>query len=378
MKKSFEWGGIRVLVQNEARAKLSEIVSGKALLVTGKGALKSQGWVDDVLTRLPQASQVYQGVPSNPELSDARSLLAKLNEIRPKYLVALGGGSVLDVAKVAKVAYQTGHSIEDLLAQKVSVAKKVPECGSENLFLVCLPSTSGTGSEVTSFATIWDAAAKKKYSLDTPLAKPQWALVDPQLASQLPLSLTRQTAGDALTHAVESIWSRRSSPLTDAVAVRAIRLIRTGLRACENPDRVREARSDLAWGALLAGMAISVTRTAAAHALSYRLTMQFGVPHGTAVATLLPEVMRVNLRALDSRRQSLLQEAFEATDSESLLASTIDFVDRHKLRERFQSYGVSASDLEALVQAGNHPGRLDNNCVALTETDLQEILERSL
>lgn len=202
----------------------------------------------------------------------------------PEVIVALGGGSVLDAAKVLAAAAGDFARVRRHLETGEGRLKAVP--------LIAIPTTAGTGSDLTCWATVWDTDAGKKHSLELPDLFPECALIDPMLMLGLPRELTISTGLDALSHALESLWNRNANPVSTNHAVAAARIILDVLPAvAENPGDLG-LRTRMAEGALLAGLAFSNTRTALAHSLSYPITLRHGVPHGLACSFSLPLVMR--------------------------------------------------------------------------------------
>jgi len=227
-------------------------------------------------------------VAANPDFLGLAQSCRRFAEARPapELIVALGGGSVLDAAKVLAAAggdfarvrryLETGEGESDLRFTPI----------------VAVPTTAGTGSEVTGWATVWDTAAKKKYSLSHERLYPEQAVVDPELTRAAPRDLTVSTGLDALSHALESIWNVNANPASTALAVAAARETLDCLpRLAEQLDSAA-LREAMARAASLAGLAFSNTRTALAHSLSYHLTLHHGVPHGIACSFSLPMVMR--------------------------------------------------------------------------------------
>jgi alcohol dehydrogenase len=204
----------------------------------------------------------------------------------PEAIVALGGGSVMDAAKVlaagrddfAKLRHfvETGKGVEYL--------RSIP--------VIAVPTTAGSGSEVTSWATLWDLESGKKYSLSLPDLFPEHALVDPELTLSLPPEVTISSGLDALSHALESLWNVNANPLTRDFAVTAAREIMMTLPIVVQEPGDVALRCRVSRAALFAGLAFSNTRTALAHALSYPITLRHGVAHGIACSFSLPMVMR--------------------------------------------------------------------------------------
>ena len=226
-------------------------------------------------------------VAPNP---DTRLLAAQSARLRagsePEVIVALGGGSVIDTAKVLAAArggfpavlryLQTGGGAETLSATPI----------------IAVPTTAGTGSEVTSWATVWDTQSGKKYSLSRPNLYPKDALVDPKLMVGKPRQLTISTGLDALSHALESLWNVNVNPLSAHHAVVAAREILVVLPQLVNDLQDIDLRSRMASAALAAGLAFSNTRTAIAHSISYPMTLRHSVAHGIACSFTLPMVLR--------------------------------------------------------------------------------------
>ena len=200
--------------------------------------------------------------------------------------MALGGGSVIDAAKVLAAAAGDFDRVRRFLetGMGADALGRTP--------IIAVPTTAGTGSEVTCWATVWDTEAKKKYSLARDALYPETALVDPLLTLGLPRGITISTGLDALSHALESIWNVNANPVSTSLAEVAAREVMDALPLLARDLGNAELRPRLARASLFAGLAFSNTRTALAHALSYHLTLHHGVPHGIACSFSLPMVMR--------------------------------------------------------------------------------------
>ena len=230
------------------------------------------------------------GVTPNPDfhyLTDACDALQESGS-RPEVIVALGGGSVLDAAKVVAVGEDGFDAVRRHLETNGS-SKTLPK---RAIPIIAVPTTHGTGSEVTSWATVWDTDNAKKYSLARHDLYPTHAVVDPQLMLGLPLDQTISTGLDALSHALESIWNVNVNPVSANFAVRAAKLVLTHLPSLSRKLDDIGLRSQLAEASTMAGLAFSNTRTALAHSLSYPVTLHHGVPHGIACSFTLADVMR--------------------------------------------------------------------------------------
>lgn len=221
-------------------------------------------------------------------------------------LLAIGGGTTMDLAKLVR------FELHDLgLAPAVWRANKLPAAHKRHT-LWCAPTTSGTGSEVTPWATLWDLdaqpAVKRSWSSARGFADQAW--IDPGLTLSCPEGLTRDTALDTLAHALESIWNHHANAITRPLAVRSARMVLQALPALlENPQN-SDLREQMSQASLLAGLAMSQTQTALAHALSYDLTLHENVPHGHACAVWLPMVLDI-AAAISPQVQRDLADVFD-------------------------------------------------------------------
>ncbi|WP_425450508.1 iron-containing alcohol dehydrogenase PsrA [Virgifigura deserti] len=227
-------------------------------------------------------------VQPNPDFSNLTELCARYGEARPapRVIVAVGGGSVMDSAKVLAVADGDFSRVSRHLEQRGAEDRR------EAVPIIAVPTTAGTGSEMTCWGTVWHAEAGRKYSLSRSDLYAEWAVVDPELTLGAPRSLTVATGLDALSHALESLWNVNHNPVSGALAVAAAReMIETLPRLVDDLGNL-DLRTRVAKAALLAGLAFSNTKTALAHNISYPITLRHGIPHGLACSFSLPMVMR--------------------------------------------------------------------------------------
>lgn len=229
---------------------------------------------------------VFDSVKPNPDFASLAMAARRWSEggAAATVFVAVGGGSAMDSAKVLSVAR------DDVSRVRRALEAGQSECGT--MPIIAVPTTAGTGSEVTMWATVWDSELRKKYSLASPTLYAEAAIVDPELTLAMPQSLTVSTGLDALSHALESIWNRNANPISTELAVAAAREILNSLPAVVTNLQNIELRTRMSRAALFAGLAFSNTKTALAHSLSYPITLDYGVPHGVACSFTLPAVMR--------------------------------------------------------------------------------------
>lgn len=276
------------------------------LLVTTPGFVK-RGVVQRVKKILDSHQvTVWDRVKPNPDLQDLDSATASLRSMDIGCVVGLGGGSALDSAKV--------------LATTIPSPAKLTLCevfrnqaGTEwvpRLPLVAIPTTSGTGAEVTPFATVWDHEQHKKHSLTGDFVYPDVALLDATLTLTLGEEDTLYPALDAISHALESLWNKNCTPVSRAFAFQALALSKEALPFVMKEPSNLEARRDLQNASVLSGLAISQTRTAIAHAISYSLTAHCGVPHGLACSFSLEDLILTNNNRVckDKKEKKLLAD----------------------------------------------------------------------
>ncbi len=260
-----------------------------ALVVTDK-ILMDTGTVAPVIKSLREANigvEVYDGVDKEPTLQHVNDGLQIIKEKKCDLLVGCGGGSPLDVAKAISIMATNPGEIQDYMgADKVKV---------KGLPLFAVPTTAGTGSEATMFTIITDTVNDVKMLIGSPLLLPSVAIVDPLLTMKMPRGLTAATGLDALTHAIEAYVSVKAQPMTDVLALSAVKLISRYLPiAWRNPDD-KEARAQTMLGALQAGIAFSNASVALVHGMSRPIGALFHVPHGVSNAALLGVVMEFSL-----------------------------------------------------------------------------------
>ncbi|HZQ44171.1 MAG TPA: iron-containing alcohol dehydrogenase [Acidobacteriaceae bacterium] len=228
-----------------------------------------------------------------PTISAFNSALAHARAANPACIVGIGGGSALDLAKLLAAFVRNDQRIEDTFG--------IGLLASRNCHLVCIPSTSGTGSEVSPNAILLDETAQLKKGVISPHLVPDAAFIDPTLTHSVPAAVTAYTGLDALTHCIEAYTNRFAHPLVDLYALEGIALCARFLcRAVRNPTDA-EARESMARASLYGGLCLGPVNTAAVHALAYPLGGEFHLPHGLSNAVLLPAVFRFNAEASPER-----------------------------------------------------------------------------
>jgi alcohol dehydrogenase len=294
--------------------------------------------VDTVIAPAPGLfvlDEIFARMQPNPTVQNMMDCAAFIARVEADAVVAIGGGSALDFAKAAAVG----------------------------LPVIALPTTSGTGSEATCISVLTDDAGQKMPRTD-PSYYPKAAIVDPNLTLSVPPGVTAATGMDALSHAVEALWSIHHSPASDALALRAApRILQNIEKAYADPQNL-SARVSLSEGSLLAALAFSQAKTAAAHACSFSLTMRYGLPHGTACAFTLPALCRVNAPAEDGRLHAIAREL--GFDGALAFADELDRLNAALgLPRTLGDAGIPLSDLPSLAQACVLPPNMRNNPVPM-------------
>ncbi len=286
-----------VLNNGEMLAKLGR----KALIVTGRSSAKLSGALDDVVTALGQVNveyEVFDQIENNPSLENVMAGGEAARRYRPDFIIAIGGGSPLDGAKAVAVLAVNAISATDLFTNSFS---------QPPLPIVAIPTTAGTGSEVTPYSILTDPENETKRSFTVPELFPTIAFLDYRYTLGLPEAITVDTAVDALSHLVEGYLSLRASDTSDMFAQEGIRVWAECIPALVNRQFSPEVRDRLLVASTLGGFTISHTGTTLVHALGYSLTYYHGVPHGRANGVLMGEYLRFTADSAPERVDSILR-----------------------------------------------------------------------
>jgi alcohol dehydrogenase class IV len=279
----------------DCAAELTARGAKRVLVVLSASARKAAAPVLDALRAQSFDLILREGVPPEPTVSDLEKLQSSLAASRESFdaVLGIGGGSVLDIAKLLAALHGQPGSVSTYFGLHLLPQRRIP--------LICLPTTSGAGSEVSPNAILYDESAKLKKAVISQWLVPDAAFVDPQLTVTLPPATTAATGIDALSHCLEAYANRAAHPTVDLYALEGIRLLATSLERAVRNGADLAARSDCALGSLYGGLCLGPVNTAAVHALSYPLGSEFRLAHGLANALLLPHVVRFNLPAAPAR-----------------------------------------------------------------------------
>ncbi|AMO24096.1 iron-containing alcohol dehydrogenase [Ramlibacter solisilvae] len=367
-------GGARLLADSVAA-----MGAWSTLVVTDPG-LHSAGMLNEALAGFAKRGlrvTVFSDVQADPPEDVILAAAAAATACQADCVVGFGGGSSMDVAKLAALLARSGESLSQVYGVDQAKGPRLP--------LIMVPTTAGTGSEVTAISIVTTGAGEKK-GVVSPVLLPDLALLDAELTLGLPPQVTAATGIDAMVHAIEAYTSKRlKNPISDALAREALRLLSGALHlACRN-GRNLQAREDMLLGACLAGMAFANAPVAAVHALAYPIGARFHVPHGLSNSLVLAPVMRFNLEAATPQYAQLseivrpgatgteLQKARALTDHLAGLAGELG------LPTHLREVGISQADLALLADDAMKQTRLlVNNPREVRREDAQALYQEAL
>ena len=333
-------------------ARLPELLGQRRAILIAFPEAVALGLVDRIRDLLgTRLAAIETEVLPNPDVQWLAPMYERLWHDHPEIdcVIALGGGSVIDCAKVMLTRSQTGRFAE--LLHVIENPGDRPVLTGRHRTLLAIPTTAGTGSEVTPWATVWDQVRARKLSLQLPWTWPEAAIVDADLMTTLPHGATLASGLDALSHALESLWNVHRHPVSAVFAVNAARsIVATLPQLLRHPQR-NDLRERLATAALQAGLAFSNTRTALAHSLSYDITLRHGTPHSIACSFSLPRIMRL-AAGRDPALDAMLLSVFDASDMDEAVARMSAFLQDLGVSVEPASYGIPESDWhERVAQA---------------------------
>jgi alcohol dehydrogenase class IV len=287
-------------------------------------------------------------------------------------IIATGGGTVIDLAKIYSLAYSNRLKNLDIILGNKTPGNKID--------LGFIPTTAGTGSEATSFAVVYKD--KKKYSVLHPTLLPKFTILDPGLLTSLPEEILNATVLDALAQGIESMWAAGGTTESREFASMAISQILAGLAESERMKKL----TALQLGAHFSGKAINISKTTLSHAISYPLTAHFGIPHGIAVFLTLPKIADLNYHAdVTTLQQSLSPEQlrdrfltlfslFEVTDIAGLTGKLKDIMEKLQVKSRWRDYGLKKEDLAKIAENSYTKDRSDNNPRKISKETILHLL----
>ena len=372
--------GCPVDIKIFSKAELSEdlerlIADGKkTLFLITDSRIRAFGMEDSLSRWLKNPSvRHYAKIEPNPSIASLTEALNAVREFSPERIIAFGGGSSIDTAKglSALLPLGAGSFTEDFVREAISSKQYLGSAAACKILAV--PTTAGSGSDVTHWATIWDPEHGRKLSVDKPELYPEASLLCAELQAGMPRRLTLSTGLDALSHAMEAFWSRARNPESQQYAMDAVSGIAEDLpKVLDDPSNLSR-REAMMMHALNAGIAFSSTRTTACHSISYPLTMRYGIEHGFACALSLFPVAKRNLAAVPE-----IQHLLEPFGGLEGFGVWLQVVSTGIQPLKLSSWNVPETDLPRIAVDAFTKGRMDNNPIAFSEADVMGILRESL
>jgi len=366
----------------EGIGPLAAAMGHRALVVTGSSPARAMHLLD--LLESHGVDFATFTVAGEPKVMTAREGAQKARETGCDLIIGFGGGSVIDAGKaIAALMTNPGDPFTYL-----EVVGKGQSLTQPSAPFIAIPTTAGTGSEVTRNAVLLSAEHKLKVSLRSPTMLPRIAIVDPSLTHKLPPAITASTGLDAVTQLIEPFVSNRANPITDAFCREGLGRAARSLYQAYNVGDDPGAREDMALASLLGGMALANARLGAVHGFAAPIGGMFNAPHGAICAALLPHVMAMNitaLRARDHRSEALERYTEVARIVTGRQHATIgdgiawvrDLVTGLNIPP-LSAYGISRADFATLIPLAENASSMQGNPVKLTASEMQEILSRAL
>jgi len=374
----------RIVTGNGCLAHIGEHAATfgqKALLVCGTHSLRASGHLDRALHALKDAGlqvTLYDAISGEPTLDMVETGLGIARQTRSEVIVGIGGGSAMDAAKAIAGLYTHEGTAESYF----SGARAVTGGG---LPWIALPTTAGTGAEVTKNAVLISHQQSRKASLRHDEWFADVAIVDPELTLHTPPEVTAASGSDALTQAIEAYTSIGASPVTDALAAQAIHRIGRSLQPAFQNGQDLDARADMLYGSLLAGMAFANARLGGVHGMAHPLGYRYHVAHGTICGLLLPYVMDYNIEYAADKYAHIAQLLGLSAESMDTLTAAAQAAERARelvtsvgIPMHLGPLGVKQADFEAIAEESLPSGSLKHNPRPLHKADVLAILQEAL
>lgn len=360
-----------------ALENIKTIVKGykKIAVFTDKG-IQSTGLLDkiiDILNETGVENFIFNELTPEPTCDQVQLVIDEFKLVGADFIVAVGGGSVMDTAKLASICVTDEYGVRDLLDN--------PSMGRKTTKTLAIPTTAGTGSEATPNSIVSVPEKELKVGIVNGEMIPDYVILDAQMIKNLPVKIAAATGVDALAHAIECFTSKKATPFSNMFALESLDLIMNNIEeACLNKDAM-EAKNNMLLAAFYAGVAISASGTTAVHALSYPLGGKYHIPHGVSNAMLLVPVMKFN----EPVCRELLEKAYDRVEKNPIaktqeeksawIINRLDEIVRKlEIPTSLKEYGVKDEDLEILVESGMNVKRLlVNNMRELTKEDARKL-----
>lgn len=357
-------------------AVLPDWIAGKTILLLSDVGVKKSGIIDSIAAACKKAAKEvveFYETPTEPSEEDASAVAERFRANKIDAIVAVGGGSVLDMAKILAVLIGSTTTVGDLFEDRLPASRAV------SLYMV--PTTAGTGAEATPNSILYRPTLKLKVGIVCGLFIADKVILDPELTLGLPPAVTASTGLDALCHAVECLVSNKANPLSDVLAVEATRLIFANLRTAYQDGRNVEARAEMLLASFYAGICIACSGTNIVHALSYPLGGRYRIPHGVSNAVLLAPAMGFNSVVAAAKLAQLArfvpgyQAGMYDGEAAELVIRELESLARDLgIPRKLNELGVAFEDLDIVVEDAYKVRRLlDNNPREVGKEDIRKI-----
>jgi alcohol dehydrogenase len=345
----------------------------EVILVTSNGFVQRKT-VSMIALNLPGVKiHLISNVTTNPKIEEIEKQFVKVKNLNPNVLVALGGGSAIDTAKALarRFSLPRGMDLMGHLEESTSPIFK------STIPIIAIPTTSGSGSEVTPFASIWSQALSRKFSVVGLDLVPSVAVLDSNLTRTLPREVTISSGLDTVSHALESLWNRNCTEESSQFALKSLELSLLSLPRLVDNLSDHDSRDNMMLSSFFGGLAIARTQTALAHSISYPLTAHLGIPHGIACSFALPQILNFNAQQ-DSEKFEKLAINFGNKDTEEFSHKLQSLLITTNVREVLLKYLQSKEEVLNLIDKMINPARAGNNLRYATPSDIKSIMETSL
>lgn len=383
--KTYSFSTARRIVSGPGSVKsvgehLSLFGVARALVVTDPGVLKTG--IPETVRNLVEASglktDLISDVIPEPPIAQVDDLYERIKDGRYEVLIGVGGGSSLDMTKLLAARITNECPVADFLGTEMVRKPGLP--------MVLIPTTAGTGSEVTPNAIVTLPDQELKVGIVSKYFLPNLVVLDPELTLGLPPAMTAATGMDAFIHSLESYISAKANPLSDTFALRSMRLIARNIRRAYAHGEDLDARHGMLVGSTLGGMALTASGTAAVHALAYPLGGKFGIPHGVANSMLLVPVMEFNFDAIKTKLVDVAEAMGlegSGTTTDARARAAVDelraLVKDLEIPASLGNYGVEESHLDSLAEAASKVTRLlANNPKKMSVEDIRGVYKKIL
>lgn len=343
----------------------ASIAEGDVLLIMDQIFSKGE-LAEEIKRRIPQRLTLFTEVDPNPSLENVRAAIAAARSQHTTTVIGMGGGSNMDVAKVTACFANNDRDFDEALASG--------DFCREGVKLILIPTTAGTGSEVTNVGVFSDLQKNEKRPIRVDAFYADEAFIDPIFTYTMPKGVTANTGMDAFCHAIEAYWNKNSNPISDALAKQSLSLIFANLKkAYDDPDDAC-ARENMALASLLAGLAFSQTKTTAAHVFSYPITAHYHTAHGQSCAVSIAALIRHSVEKEEAKMKALCADlGFD--DVEALACACESLMDSIHMTHHLRELGAAQTDIEELTRASlSYRDQLDLTPMELNETTISQLL----